>query len=93
MKKVTCLCIYTDTNKGYLIKSINVKYKHNNISLFKNNDIYFPTFNNMYKIVLNLLGKNNFYVHTWEEFNAKWYDIDFLNAEGSTVNRYPFKKI
>lgn len=93
MKKVTCLCIYTNTNKGYLIKSINVKHKYNTIKLFRNNEIYYKTFNDMYHVVLNVLKHNNYYVHKWIEFNTTWYDIDFLDSNTLMVDRYSYKEV
>lgn len=90
MKKVNCIVVFKYNGDNYILESITVKHKHNNTPLFFGSYRYYKRFNDMYEAVLNLLKVNNMYVHTWEEFNSKWYDIDFINIENYTVNRYSF---
>ena len=93
-RKVNCIVLY-DSNK-YRVYNVTVKTKdHSNISLFypcagndKLNLTKYETFHALELRVLRLLKNNNFYVHTWKEFNTTFYDIDFVDIHTGAVNRY-----
>lgn len=83
MKKVSVTCIYRDNtiynltvnHKGALIPLIaydeaNVKHPYIN-----------RTFRAMYKSILGILKENNFYCGFYDDFGARWYDIQFIDLE------------
>ena len=96
MKKVTCIAIYSYVNNCYDLTNITVKHKHENITIYDENrkDFYrenvykYNSFNELYNSVLAFLKFNNFYVHSWKMFDRKWYDIDFININDFSINRY-----
>ena len=96
MKKVNCTVIYKYTNKHYELVNITVKHKHENILLYskqwdetdRKHAFKYPLFNDLYRDVLAFLKSNNFYVHTWEMFGGKWFDIDFIDIDDFSINRY-----
>jgi hypothetical protein len=93
MKKVNCIVFYRRIEDQYNLIKVAVKHKHSNIELFNREwTPKFKYFNNLYRHILLTLKNNNFYVHQWEEFGAKWYDIDFINLDDFTINRYAFSE-
>jgi hypothetical protein len=91
MKKVTCTVLYEQRVNGYTLHKIIVKSNYiGTITLLGMHG--FDKLNDMYKHTLNILKQNNFYVHKWEEFNATWYGIDFLNIKTLEVNTYSYKE-
>lgn len=99
MKKVNCIAIYT-YNHGYQLNKVVAKHKTENICLYSDNWDYidkkhaynYPTINDLYSDVLAMLKTNSFYVASWEQFNTKWYDIDFIDTYDFSVNHYSYKK-
>lgn len=96
MKKCTCTVIYRYVNKHYEPIKIIVKHKHENILLYDERDHTdkkhkFKYFQELYACVLAILKSNNFYVHKWEMFESKWYDIDFIDTDTYSVNRYAYE--
>ena len=100
MKKVTCTVIYSKQDNIYILHAIHVKHKNNNITLYSNKwakvdkkyAYTYNRFNDLYLNILAFLKNNNMYVHKWEEFNATWYNIDFINTYTYSVDRYALKK-
>lgn len=89
MKKVNCIVFYNQSEPAAPCYLNNITVKCRNgaiIELYniKNDKIdekhkHAYTFHDMYTDVLNFLKSNNFYVKKYIEFNALWYDIDFIN--------------
>ena len=95
MKKVTATVIYKDN----CIYSLTVNYKGHltKLTAYDETDVKHPytnrTFKTMYKSVLNILKNNNFYCGYYEEFNKRWYDIQFINLENPVeVNKFGIDK-
>ena len=96
MKKCNCTVIYRYVNKHYEPIKIIVKHKHENILLYDERDHTdknhkFKYFQELYTFVLAILKSNNFYVHKWEMFDGVWYDIDFMDTDTYSVNRYAYE--
>lgn len=96
MKKCTCTVIYRYNNKHYEPIKIIVKHKHENILLYDERDHTdkkhkFKYFSKLYAYVLAILKSNNFYVHKWEMFGSTWYDIDFIDTDTYSINRYAYE--
>ena len=91
MKKVTCIVLYRYINKRYKLISITIKHKHSNAPLFDGLNDDYELFNDMYKDVLAILKANNFYVHKWNIYNSTWHDIDFIDLDYFSVDRYALK--
>lgn len=97
MQKVNCIVMYS-YNDSYKIHNITVKHKNENITLY--NDTFtlhrlyktrFNVFNDLYKNVLDILKVNGFYVHSWNIFNSKWYNIDFIDIDTLSIDRFALK--
>lgn len=99
MKKCNCTVIYRYVNKHYELINITVKHKHENITLYsetwdetdRKHRYKYLLLNDLYSDVLSFLKSNNFYVHTWEMFENKWYDIDFIDVDNFEICRYSHK--
>lgn len=97
MRKVHCIVIYD--SREFKLYNVTVKTSnHNNITLF--NPYLGSTpfkkyqhFKECQEIVLRLLKNNNFYVHTWVDAGAKFYDIDFCDISQTCVHRYCYETI
>lgn len=94
-RKVNCIVIY-DSLK-FEVYNVTVKTKeHNSIQLFNPflgvvNCKKYVNFKECQQFVLKLLKNNDFYVHTWKEANTTFYDIDFVDVNRKTVNRYCYQ--
>lgn len=81
MKKVSATVLYKDN----IIYNMTVNHKGALIPLvrYDETNIKHPrekrTFQEMYGSVLNILKNNGFYVGYFIAFNAKFYDIQFIN--------------
>ena len=95
MKKASATVLYKgSTNQIYYLA---LNYKNNlipmiNYSREKVQPYKYPTFNAMYKTVLNFAKNNGFYYASYKEFNCTWYDIQWIDIENpEKIEKYGFK--
>ena len=94
MRKVVPICIIKDnkilnltviTTKGNTITLIDYSYE-------KAKPFCYNNFQSLYKDVLNILKSNDFYCSYHIEFEAKWYEINWIDLSKSEtrVLRYAY---
>ena len=90
MKKCTATVIY----KGNKLYSVYVNRKGLVIPLLTNAMKEYENFQALYKSILLMLKANNLYCSYNVAFNAKWYDIQFIDLENPTlIENYSLKEI
>lgn len=89
MKKCIATVVYKDTT----LKSIIVNHNGNLIKLSVT-DTPYATFNVMYKAILSILKANSYYVSCFDDFHAKFYNIQFIDMNKPTdINKYGYYEI
>lgn len=91
MKKVHCFATYRRTETGLHLFSLTVKTRNNNIVALPVSEDAFQLFHDMYEAAMKTLAQNHYRVQTWDEFGARWYDVDWCDLENGKVERFPFK--
>lgn len=89
MKTVNCTALYEITIHGYTLHAVATKHRTETVELISLRNAGFSKFDDMYNAILNTLKINNYRVHTWEQFDSIWYDIDFIELQQCTFNKYP----
>ena len=81
-------------NYKYILYSLQFKDSTNNRVSVKyptEKDLYFLTIYDMYKFILNRAKSSNYVVRfLYDDFNVKWYDIDFINVEKYTIEHFGY---
>lgn len=94
MKTVSAICVY----HGTTIYNLTVNYKGDITTLKRydisdNNAKEYINFKEMYKAILEILKANNFNVTYTEDFMARWYNIQFIDALNPTrIDTFSLKK-
>lgn len=91
MKKCTCTALYETRVNGYTLHKIIIKTRERSNIIFIGMH-GFNSFNELYEHILKVLKNNNYYVYSWKEFNALWYDVDFLNIKTLEIERFSYNK-
>nr|DAX01864.1 MAG TPA: hypothetical protein [Caudoviricetes sp.] len=86
MKTVSAICVYhgttiynlTASHKGELIQLKRVDMSDSDAKSYN-------SFRDMYKAILTILKMNGLKVKYKTEFNANWYDIQFIDALNPTL--------
>lgn len=85
MKRVSVIIIHENYKT---IETMTIRYNNSAqlVDLIRENEkpYKYEYFNDLYKSVLNILKNNNMYAKCWSGFNAKWYDIQWINTKNPT---------
>ena len=77
----------TANHQGNLIPLVSY-WKEKSVQPHKYDD-----FQDMYTSILNILKNNNFYVGKYVEFNAIWYDIQWIDMDNPIrVDKFAYLK-
>lgn len=96
MKKCSATVIYKGNElysvyvnrKGFITPLL--RYDNNNTETIRK----YENFQELYKSVILMLKANNLYCSYIDAFNAKWYDIQFINIENPTyIDNYGLKVV
>ena len=98
MRKVTCVCCYEKTTL-YSLTAITRNGVHHQlypIRFGESSIKWFPTFNDMYKYIINLCKYNGFTMTHYKQFSLEWYDILFYKRSAPQIHsKYglPYKDV
>ena len=84
MRKVTAIACIDEADENlflrYSLLGLHVVTNTGKVISFANilhHPCGFSTFRELYVFILNTLKYNNMYVEHWEDFDSKWYNIQF----------------
>ena len=86
MRKCTATVIYKDNR----IYNLTVNYKGSLTPLVRydlddrEKPYEYESLKDLYESVLKILKNNGYYTSSYNEFNLKWYDIQFINLRNPT---------
>lgn len=92
MKKASAIVIYS--KKENRIINLSFKYNQSLIDLTRcvTGD-KFNSFNAIYQRILTIAKMNNTYFASYNEFGAKWYDIQWIDINNPfRIDKYGFRK-
>lgn len=87
-------CTATVIHKGNKLCSVYANRKGSIIPLLTDAMREYENFQELYRTVLLMLKANNLYCSYYDAFNAKWYDIQFIDLENPTyIENYGLKVV